>query len=100
MLPSAKEAIALEMLSAGAAMYGLEMVKRSRGRLGRGTIYVVLDRLEEKGFISSTATPVPGQAGMPRRLYCITALGQRAIAAREAARTLLAGFSLAPGASR
>jgi PadR family transcriptional regulator PadR len=95
MLPSTKEAVALELLRSGAAMYGLEMVKASHGQLGRGTIYVLLARLEDKGFVVSTAEPVPGMPGMPRRIYRITGAGHRALAARRAAHSILAD-GLAP----
>lgn len=50
-------------------MYGLEMIEQS-SRLKRGTIYVTLGRMEEKGFIESRKEKVrPGARGLPRRLY-------------------------------
>jgi PadR family transcriptional regulator PadR len=91
MLPSGKETIALELLQSSGEMYGLEMVKASDGTLGRGTIYVILDRLEDKGFVKSRAEKQPGEAGMPRRLYKITGLGQRALKAAQSARSIMAG---------
>ena len=90
MLPSAKEALALELLSSSAEMYGLEMVKASQGALKRGTVYVMLDRLEDKGFVISRSEQRPGVAGMPRRLYRITGLGQRALRARRSALAIMA----------
>ena len=64
-------------------MYGLEMVKAS-SKLVRGTIYVLLSRMEDKGYVSSRQEREETQAGMPRRLYSITGLGQRALnAARQ-----------------
>jgi DNA-binding PadR family transcriptional regulator len=95
MLPSGKETIALELLHSSREMYGLEMVKASKGALGRGTVYVILDRLEDKGFVKSRAKKQPGIAGMPRRLYRITGLGQRALAATQSAQRIMAG-KLAP----
>jgi DNA-binding PadR family transcriptional regulator len=89
MLPSPKEAIALDLLRSGREMYGLEMVKEAGGELVRGTVYVLLDRLEDKGLVSSRARP-EGLAGMPRRKYRITGVGRRALAAREAALAALA----------
>lgn len=68
------------------AMYGLELVKVSGGRLKRGTIYVTLGRMEDKGYIESRKEdPWPGTRGMPRRMYRLTGYGQRVLAAWEAA---------------
>jgi DNA-binding PadR family transcriptional regulator len=80
--PSSKEALILQMLvaKAGAEMYGLEMVQTSRGQLARGTVYVTLDRMEEKGLVSSRQEPPgPNVRGIPRRLYKVTGLGERAL---------------------
>ena len=64
--------------------YGLDLVKRSDGRLKRGTVYVTLQRMEEKGFITSRLEDeVDERIGAPRRLYKLTGLGERALAARE-----------------
>lgn len=65
-------------------LYGLEMVEESKGRLKRGTIYVTLARLEEKGYVSSRREFVKvDDSVMPRRLYKPTGLGQRVFAALE-----------------
>jgi|SRR5918999_999359 PadR family transcriptional regulator, regulatory protein PadR len=84
---SEKEASILTMLCQEAReLYGLEMVETSSGLLKRGTIYVTLGRMEEKGYISSRQEEVhPGMRGIPRRLYRPTGLGQRVLAAWEAA---------------
>lgn len=65
-------------------MYGLEVVGRSGGTVGRTSVYVLLGRLEEKGFVrvrrlTSTCS------GLPRRIYSITAEGHRVVAAIEVA---------------
>ena len=79
---SAKETIILELLARGRERYGLELVAASRGRLKRGTVYVTLGRMEEKGYITSRLQDAPPDAGgLPRRLYEATALGQRMLAA-------------------
>jgi DNA-binding PadR family transcriptional regulator len=57
--------------------YGLELVRKSGGRLKRGTVYVALGRLEDKGFIEPRENVDPNMPGMPRRLYRVTACGQR-----------------------
>jgi PadR family transcriptional regulator PadR len=84
---SAIESLILELLIAtDEAMYGLQLVAASRRRLKRGTIYVTLGRMEDKGFISSRLEAAPADAGgLPRRLYEPTALGRRVLAAWTAA---------------
>lgn len=82
---SATEAVILRLLFEERGRYGLEMVKASAGALKRGTVYVLLDRLEDKGFVVSRRE-AEGEAGtIPRRLYKITGMGQRALAGAEAA---------------
>lgn len=79
-LLSGKEALVLEMLlTVSRELYGLEMVEASAGLLKRGTIYVTLQRMEEKGLVESRkeARPEP-EIGIPRRLYRATGLGARA----------------------
>lgn len=91
-LPSPKEMAILDQLMPGRELYGLEMVKASKGMLKRGTIYVLLDRLEDAKFIASRLEDKPDNlSGMPRRLYRITGLGQRAYAAFHRARAAFTG---------
>ena len=68
----------LELLVAEGRMYGLELVSASRGELKRGTVYVTLGRMEEKGYIKSRQEGVPATGGLPRRVYEPTTLGRRA----------------------
>lgn len=57
-------------------MFGLEIVERSGGAVKRGTVYVTLGRMQEKGFVRSrTEPPAPGAIGLPRRLYRPTSFG-------------------------
>jgi PadR family transcriptional regulator PadR len=78
---SAKESLILELLIHSPEMYGLQLVASSRRRLKRGTVYVTLGRMEEKGYITSRLEDAPPQAGgLPRRLYKPTALGRRVLA--------------------
>jgi PadR family transcriptional regulator, regulatory protein PadR len=92
---SPKESLILELLIAHESMYGLQLVVVSRRRLKRGTVYVTLGRMEDKGYITSRAEPAPPAAGgLPRRLYEPTALGRRVHAAWAAAAAHLApGFA-------
>ena len=77
-----KEALILELLIDAGELYGLELVARSKRRLKRGTVYVTLGRMEEKGYITSRLEDAPpDMGGMPRRLYKATPLGRRVLAA-------------------
>src|SRR5436190_1887799 len=83
---SPKEKLILELLVPENEMYGLQLVASSRRRLKRGTIYVTLGRMEEKGYITSRLDdPPPDEGGMPRRLYRPTPLGRRVLGAWTAA---------------
>ena len=51
-----------------------------------GAVYVTLDRLEDKGLISSwLSDPTPERGGRSKRCYRLEALGERAL--RESAAT-------------
>lgn len=87
---SAKEGVILDLLGRSKEMYGLELVAASRGGLKRGTVYVTLARMEEKGFIASRLDDEPPPSGgLPRRLYTTTAYGRELQAARVALRNRL-----------
>ncbi len=75
---SRKETLILEMLMSKDEMFGLEMVEASEGGLKRGTIYVTLQRMADKGFVESREEPrtIP-EIGIPRRKYKATGLGER-----------------------
>lgn len=77
---SAKESLILELLVREKDMYGLQLVAASRRRLKRGTVYVTLGRMEEKGYITSRLETSRSDAGgLPRRLYQATTLGRRVL---------------------
>jgi DNA-binding PadR family transcriptional regulator len=77
-----KEALILELLVQQRGMYGLELVAASGKRLKRGTVYVTLGRMEEKGYIVSRLEPAPPDAGgLPRRVYEASAFGRRVLGA-------------------
>ena len=78
---SAKESLILELLVDGGELYGLQLVGASRRRLKRGTVYVTLGRMEEKGYVTSRLEDAPPSAGgLPRRIYEATAFGRRVLA--------------------
>jgi len=77
---SSKETLILELLVQNGESYGLQLVAGSRRRLKRGTVYVTLGRMEEKGYIRSTLDATPGTTGgLPRRRYKPTPLGRRVL---------------------
>ena len=79
---SHKEHLILELLAQADEMYGLQLVDASRRRLKRGTVYVTLGRMEEKGYLTSRLEDAPREAGgLPRRKYRATALGRRLLEA-------------------
>ena len=74
---SRKENVIAGLLAASGEMYGLELVKASDGRLKRGTIYVTLNRMEDKGLVISRKEDVrPKHGGLKRRLYTLTDKGR------------------------
>ncbi len=78
---SGVEFLVLKLLTTnGAQMFGLELVQKSGGRLKRGTVYVTLGRMEEKGYVTSRKEARrAGARGLPRRQYQVTALGARSV---------------------
>lgn len=64
------------------SMYGLELVDRSGGKLKKGSVYVLLSRLEEKGFVDGKKED-PMEVAVPRKLYRITAPGRKVVRAWE-----------------
>ena len=75
---SRKEFSILQLLISKGEMFGLEMVEASGGELKRGTIYVTLQRMGDKGYIESREEPreLP-EIGIPRRKYSATGLGEK-----------------------
>jgi PadR family transcriptional regulator PadR len=91
---SGKEGLILDLVGREKEMYGLELVAASGGGLKRGTVYVTLARMEEKGFISSRLDDEPPESGgLPRRLYRATSLGRQFQAARVSLRRLIPGVA-------
>ena len=83
---SATERLIIELLAEHDELFGLQMVELSGGRLKRGTVYVTLGRMHEKGYLESRQEPLPpGAIGLPRRLYRPTGFALRALAAWKAA---------------
>jgi DNA-binding PadR family transcriptional regulator len=87
-----EQLVLLAVLRAGDEPYGepiRERLRREAGRgVARGALYVVLDRLEQKGLLRSRlGLPVAERGGRPRRYFSVTAAGVAAL--RRTRRTLL-----------
>lgn len=67
--PPAEESI-IEVLLSNGPTIGLNIFKLSNGKVKRGSVYVLLGRLEEKGFVE-IANP-----SAPRPEYRLTPLGK------------------------
>lgn len=64
--------------------YGLLILREIAERTGRslsiGAVYGTLERLEEKGYVSSSVgEPTPERGGRAKRLFRIEAAGKRAL---------------------
>jgi DNA-binding PadR family transcriptional regulator len=65
-----------------------EVVERSGRLISRGSLYVTLDRLEEKGFLASSEGASSEPRGFaPKRVFAVTSKG--AAGARASLRALL-----------
>jgi PadR family transcriptional regulator, regulatory protein PadR len=73
------EQTAMKLLinSGSTPMYGLELVQKSDGALKRGTVYLTLNRLEDRGFLKSEREK-DSTATIPRLFYTVTGAGRRA----------------------
>jgi PadR family transcriptional regulator, regulatory protein PadR len=89
---STTERLIIELLSHHQELFGLQMVELSGGRLKRGTVYVTLGRMHEKGYLESRQEPLPdGAIGLPRRMYRPTGLAMRILDAWATAERIYAG---------
>jgi DNA-binding PadR family transcriptional regulator len=57
-----------------------EIERRSGRPVSRGSIYITLDRLEEKGLLTSrTGGTAADRGGRPKRLFRATSAGRKAV---------------------
>jgi DNA-binding PadR family transcriptional regulator len=57
-----------------------EITRRCGRAPARGSVYVTLDRLHEKGYLRSRlGDPTPERGGRPRRFYQVTSRGMAAL---------------------
>jgi PadR family transcriptional regulator, regulatory protein PadR len=64
----------------GVTIHGKVQQLAAPKSVSMGAVYVTLDRLEDKGFITSRLTdPTPERGGRAKRCYRLEALGERAL---------------------
>jgi DNA-binding PadR family transcriptional regulator len=76
--------VLLAVLRLGAGAYGVTILREIEGRAGRvvsrGAMYVTLDRLEQKGYLSSwLADPTPERGGRAKRYFRVERAGLAAL---------------------
>jgi DNA-binding PadR family transcriptional regulator len=73
-----------------------EIASRTHRRPTAGALYTTLDRLEDKGLLTSQfGDPTPRRGGRSKRYFSVTAAGATAIArAQHSYKRLLAGLRL------
>ena len=76
---SATETLILSLLAKSpSGAFGSELVRRSEGKLKRGSVYALLAKLEKAGYVSSKEEPATDKLALPRTCYRITAAGAHA----------------------
>jgi PadR family transcriptional regulator PadR len=75
-----EQMLLLAILRLDAGAYGATLMQELEAtagrRVSRGSVYVTIDRMEDKGWIESSASdPRPERGGRPRRLVRVTAAG-------------------------
>ena len=83
--------VLLSLIRVGYNAYGVPISHEIEARTGRdvalGSVYAALDRLERKGYVTSTlGEPTPERGGRAKRYFQITAKGVKEV--RDAQRML------------
>jgi len=73
---SATESLVMDLLLGG-ERFGLELVEQSGGALKRGSVYVILSRMEAKGFVTSRLDDRPQPPAGPTSRVCPSSAGCR-----------------------
>lgn len=79
-----EQMLLLSAMRLGDDAYGVRLAEELEASVGRrvsrGSVYVTLDRMEEKGWIESESTrPRPERGGRPRRVVRLTPAGLDAL---------------------
>ena len=73
---ASKELLVLRLLAEHPrGLYGSEMVNLTEGALGRATIYTLLQRMVDKGFLTEVVDPPTASLSMSRTRHKLTAKG-------------------------
>ena len=85
-----EQMLLLAAMHLGEDAYGARLIEALEERVGRsvsrGSVYVTIDRMEEKGLIRSELTPPRAErGGRPRRVVSVTAEGVGALRKSRAA---------------
>ena len=100
-----EQVVLLAILSLRDEAYGVtirrEIAECTEREPAPGALYTTLDRLEEKGLVTSAyGDPTPKRGGRAKRYFTVTASGVRAVArAQRSYQRLMQGLTL-PGAAR
>ncbi len=75
-----EQMLLLAVMRLGNEAYGVKLMEELESRVGRsvsrGSVYVTLDRMEDKGWISSELSASrPERGGRPRRIVRVTSAG-------------------------
>jgi PadR family transcriptional regulator len=79
-----EQLVLLAILQLKENAYGMsirkEIENRTERRTALGAVYTTLDRLEEKGYVSSwTGSPTPERGGRAKRFFKVEGLGRAAL---------------------
>jgi DNA-binding PadR family transcriptional regulator len=90
LLGELEQLVLLAVVRLGEAAYAVsirdEIEDRTGIALGRGTVYVTLDRLDRKGYVTSWfSEPTAERGGKAKRCFRVSAAGRRALEAADAA---------------
>ncbi len=97
-----EQVVLLAILRAGENAYGVTIRAEIEACTDRdpspGALYTTLDRLEDKGLVTSTfGEPTPQRGGRAKRYFTVTGSGMKAVArAQRSYQRLLKGLNL-PG---
>lgn len=67
------------LMDTPSGLYGSQIVAESNGFITRGTVYTLLARLVDKGFVREVEEPPTAALQMARTRHLITAIGKRAV---------------------
>jgi PadR family transcriptional regulator PadR len=93
-----EQIVLLALLHLGPRAYGMAVRREIEERTGRnvsiGAVYATLERLEAKGYVSSSeGEPTAERGGRAKRFFRIESDGQRALqSSQEVVRKMMAGL--------